>query len=159
MDDNGAFQRPPKSEYNGLKKYLGTVGRRPSAVQWRCLTSSLRRCRHDECPEPCEKIPQLQTDYPENQHYVFKWGTVVFYGDHAGCKKYVFDEGKGSKNYTWILENTKNIKLLKVIGFPERTQDDTIVFSIFIGYWHDSSSYNYWLNCFLPIWKCTLLAR
>ena len=105
MDDNGAFQRPPKSEYNGLKKYLGTVGRRPSAVQWRCLTSSLRRCRHDECPEPCEKIQQLQRDYPENQQQlylliplnkdstrcknlklpiVFKWVTAVFYGDHAG---------------------------------------------------------------------------
>ena len=31
----------------------------------------------------------------------------------------------------------------KVIGLPERTQDDTTVFTIFIGYWHDSSSYNY----------------
>ena len=37
--------------------------------------------------------------------------------------------------------NSKIIKILCwVIVFPERTQDDIIVFTIFIGYWHNSSS-------------------
>ena len=40
------------------------------------------------------------------------------------------------------LKNEKNNKML-CDRFAERTQDDTIVFAMFFGYCHDSSSYNH----------------